>query len=61
LQTPHGITDNASWARRCAVRALLVLLFGVAILQSFYLPNGYFIKILPICKQNFNLFPDSGI
>ena len=36
LQTPHGITDNASCERRCALRALLVLLFGVAILHPFY-------------------------
>jgi len=36
LHTPHGITDNASCERRCALRALLVLLFGVAILYPFY-------------------------
>ena len=35
LQTPHGITDNASCERRCALRALLVLLFGVAISYPF--------------------------
>jgi hypothetical protein len=35
LHTPHGITDNASCERRWALRALLVLLFGVAILLSF--------------------------
>jgi hypothetical protein len=35
LHTPHGITDNASWLRRCAPRALLVLLLGVAIFYPF--------------------------
>ena len=36
LHTVDGIMLNASWERRCALRALLVLLFGVAIFKSFY-------------------------
>ena len=50
LQTPHGMTDNASWLRRCALRALLVLLFGVAILQSFYIKLVIFYSIIPVLQ-----------
>ena len=37
LHTLHGITDKASCERRWALRDLLVLLLGVAILLSFYI------------------------
>ena len=51
LQTPHGITDNASWLRRCALRALLVLLFGVAILLSFFYCVVFYKNILVLQEK----------
>jgi len=47
LQTEDGITDNASCERRWALRALLVLLLGVAIFESFYLLALYILFIFP--------------
>jgi hypothetical protein len=60
LQTPHGITDNASWLRRCALRALLVLLLGTAILLSFLFYAFYFITISLFCKENLRRTKHAG-
>jgi len=40
------MTDKASWLRRCALRALLVLLFGVAIFLSFFYRFVFYKNIL---------------
>jgi len=51
LQTLAGMIDNASCERRCALRALLVLLFGVAILLSFYLQFAILVKSFTFARK----------
>jgi hypothetical protein len=63
LHTPHGIVANASCERRCALRALLVLLLGVAMFYPFYLSVVNSIQFLPICKKKIVIsgYPSSSV